>query len=210
MIIGLTGAHRTGKTTLAEKLAHKLDLPFVPTSTSSLMIASGFDPKLDYCLHDRVWMQERILDHLEQVYRQQPADGFVTDRTPLDAIAYMLADVTREGVDAELAERINRYVGRCYDILNRHFSTLLLIPPAIELKDEPGKAPANPAYITHIHFLILGAINSKIVDPPWAALPSQLTSLDDRIHWAMAVTVQIIHGVTVSRKEFEKSGGQIH
>lgn len=210
MRIGLTGSHRTGKTTLAEKLAHKLDLPFVPTSTSSLMIANGFDPKRDYGVKDRLWIQQKILNSLEKIYQEQSPSGFVTDRTPLDAAAYMLADVTRDNMTEELSRDITKYVLQCYEVTNRHFGLLLFIPPAIAVKDEPGKAPATSAYMDHIHFLISGLVNSKRLDPPWAGLPSQFVDLEDRVVWGMSVFSQVFQNVSNSRREFEMSGGKIH
>jgi hypothetical protein len=177
MSYGLVGAHRTGKTTLAKRFSEVSMIPFVQTSTSAIMQRNGFDPRLDYPLADRIHMQEIILDELDLLYRESPR-VFITDRTPIDAAAYMLADVTR--TDTMLDVRIMKYVERCLSVTNEHFSMLLVVQPGIPLKEEEGKAPANPAYIEHIAQLVMGLVNDERLGSRHFFIPKRFTRLEDR------------------------------
>lgn len=178
MSYGLLGAHRTGKTTLAKAFSAATEIPFVQTSTSEIMKQHDMDPKKDYSMVERLWIQNKILDALDQTYREAPRT-FITDRTPLDAAAYLLADVTREGSCFD--HKVEEYVQRCIAMTNEHFSTLVLVQPAIPLVDEPGKAPANPAYIEHINQIAQGLANDERVLSKYFFIPRRHTDLDARV-----------------------------
>jgi predicted ATPase len=156
MIVGITGAHRTGKTTLARAFVEaNPEFAFVPTSVGAIMAQHGFDPLLDYPIEERLQIQNIILTELDRAYAQH-ASNAVFDRTPLDAAAYFLADVLRENVGEQLQWEITQYVARAIDITNRRFSMLFFVPPVLPYVAEPGKAPAQPAYIEHISTIING------------------------------------------------------
>jgi hypothetical protein len=178
MTYGLVGSHRVGKTTLAREFAKETDVPLIETSTSAIMKSHGFDPRLDYPLADRIHMQEIILDEMDALFRSGPRT-FITDRTPIDAAAYMLADVTRANTMLDL--RIQNYIERCLKVTNEHFSMLLVVQPGIPLREEEGKAPANPAYIEHIAQLVMGLVNDERLGSRHFFIPRRFLRLEDRI-----------------------------
>ena len=190
MTIGLVGAHRTGKTTLARLYAEREQIEFVETSSSAVFKAFGYDPKADYDFATRLFLQRKILDDMDKKYCN--ASGlFITDRTPLDALAYTLADVTRENVNGELTKQIEVYSSDCFTVLNRHFNTLMLVSPGIGLVEEEGKAPANTAYIEHIHNLALGLLVGEYVEANHYFIPRHMTDLETRFE-ALAAAVDRI------------------
>jgi hypothetical protein len=151
--LGLCGAHRTGKTTLAIALSSHLNIPFVRTTTSQVFADLGLDPAEPMDFSTRLFVQNRVLDAAEQVW-QSSATPFVSDRTPVDMIAYTLGDIQgKTEVDFDL---LSQYINRCFTSTNQFFQNLAIIQPGIPLVYEEGKAALNAAYIEHINILVIG------------------------------------------------------
>ncbi|GBO52532.1 hypothetical protein APA_201 [Pseudanabaena sp. lw0831] len=151
--LGLCGAHRTGKTTLAIAIASRLNIPFVRTTTSQVFAQLGLDPAEPMDFKTRLFVQNHVLDAAEQVW-QNSAVPFVSDRTPIDMIAYTLADIQgKTEVDFDL---LSQYIDRCFASTNQFFQNLAIIQPGIPLVYEDGKAALNAAYIEHINVLVIG------------------------------------------------------
>jgi hypothetical protein len=156
MTVGLCGAHRTGKTTLARAFAEKRGIPFVETSVSAIWRELGYDPAVTYDFETRLAVQEEILKRVDEVYSKHVGLEFVTDRTPLDMAAYTLADAIGDRVPDTCQERLAKYINDCFEVTNRRFGVVLLVQPGIKLVHEEGKAAVNAGYIEHLNSLILG------------------------------------------------------
>jgi nicotinamide riboside kinase len=156
MRIALCGAHRTGKSTIAQSLQRRLGLPYIASSVSSVAKDMGVNLKSSLDMTQRIAFQQRVLEKMDSAYGS--TNSFVTDRSPLDAAAYLLADAT--SVAGSHAERamIARYVENALRMTERLFDVLILVQPGIPYIDEPGKPPKNEAYQEHIHFLIAGMV----------------------------------------------------
>jgi predicted ATPase len=203
LTIGLVGAHRTGKTTLARLYAEREQVQFVETTTSSIFKELGFDPKVDYDFKTRLFIQRKILDDMDKKYCS--ATGiFIADRTPLDALTYTLADVTRENINGELAKELEVYSHDCFRVLNRHFNILMLVSPGIPLVEAEGKAPANTAYIEHFHNLALGLLVGEYVEANHYFIPRAMTDLETRYD-ALAAAVNRIQ----ERHEIAMNSGEV-
>ena len=94
---------------MAREFSGKSGLPLVQTSASEVFKQLGLSPKLDYPLSQRIDVQRRILDACEKQYRSVDTGVFVTDRTPVDMMAYMLADIQRQNVDASTEKALDQY-----------------------------------------------------------------------------------------------------
>lgn len=175
--IGLCGAHRVGKTTLAQAISDLRPIPFIRTSTSQVFQARGLDPAQPMPFHTRLSIQRDILSAAESVWTQASAP-FVSDRTPLDMAAYTLADV--QGTTQLDPASLIQYLEDCIGATNRYFDTLIVVPPGIPLVQEPGKAALNLSYIEHVHTLVVGLCHDPRVAAAVHLLPRALTSLDDR------------------------------
>ena len=111
MTLGLCGAHRVGKSTLAETFCADTGMLFLRTSVSSVFMHLGLDPAQDYPFSMRLSIQKAVLANLVETYRSAGTRAFVTDRTPLDLIAYLLADVQRQNVtDPDLISGLTTYI----------------------------------------------------------------------------------------------------
>lgn len=186
MLLGLTGAHRTGKTTLAKAYAETAGVPFIETSTAALWAELGLDPTADMPFSRRLEVQIRILDRLEDTYRKACDEHFdggltmpVIDRTPYDALAYLMADVTRATEVNEAA--FARYCQRVNYLTQKYFSGVMLIQPGIASAWEPGKGPMNAAYMEHLNTLLTGVMAKRDVPVPVCVLRRDVTDLDERV-----------------------------
>ena len=159
-MIGLCGAQRTGKSTLAKEFAEDSGVDYVPVNTSGVFEAMGFDPKADYDMATRMQIQWEILKAAQATYAKAPR-FFITDRTPLDMLAYTLADVQRGNVTGEVIDQVVAYADKCFSMTNQYFTSIVVVQPGIPLVEEAGKAPANLAHMEHINTLILGLANDE-------------------------------------------------
>lgn len=179
--IGFCGAHRTGKTTLAQQLSSQLGLKFVATSTSAVFARHGLNPAAGLDSRTRLWIQGKILENAQQSWALAPAEGFVTDRTPIDFIAYTLADV--QGHTEIRFTALERYLEQCFEALDKYFQQLFVVQPGIPLIEEEGKAALNPAYIEHLNSLALGLVYDPRQRCPRAVLPRRILELNSRVDW---------------------------
>lgn len=209
MTIGLAGPHRTGKTTLARTYAEKADLAFVETSTSAIFRELGFDPKVDYDFATRLYIQRKVLEDMNRKYCTAER-LFITDRTPLDALAYTLADVQRANVtDGALVKELADYQRDCFDVLNRHFAMVMVIQPGIPLVEEEGKAPLNEAYIEHLNFLIMGMAVSSKVRCKHFQMPRHIIDLDDRVSALNHSAKRVYDTYLIDMADFAGDGSEV-
>lgn len=152
--VGLSGAHRTGKTTLAKKFAELNGFKFIGSPASIIANVMKLDLN-NMTFEERLRFQWAVLRQMENLYAKQTS-FFVTDRTPIDFAAYLLADVPHDLEDRAVMEEIERYVAECYRILNERFVVLGVLPPAVKYVEEPGKPRFNSAFTTKLHHLITG------------------------------------------------------
>lgn len=175
--IGLCGSHRTGKTTLAQEISKQYDLEFVVTTTSEVFVANGLKPSSPMDFDTRLWIQDKIISAAEEVW--STCDGpFITDRTPLDMLAYTLGDI--QGIVTVDFEPLKKYMDRCFDVTNRYFASLCVVQPGIKLVPAPGKAALNLAYIEHLNTLVLGLCGDEQVTVPFHLLPRKTIDLQKR------------------------------
>lgn len=198
-MFGLTGAHRTGKTTIAKLYAEKYGLPFVVLPR--VIEQMGLTPADIDTFELRMKVQWAILTEAENLYKQH-AGLFVTDRTPLDMAAYALADV-RQDMTQEQIDEVNNYVTQCYRVANAHFSQYLLFQPGIPYVMEPGKPEPNSAYQCLIDTIITGLVSSERSYPRHFILGKVNTTIDSRmmimdsVHELMVNTImQSVSGMT--------------
>jgi predicted ATPase len=151
--VGLCGSHRTGKTTLARAIADRTGVPFLQTATGEVFARNGLQPSAAMDFATRLWIQHKVVEAAEAVWGQS-AGVFVSDRTPIDMMAYTLADI-QGGTQVDCAA-LTAYLDHCFAVANRYFSGLVVIQPSIPLVHEEGKAALNKAYMEHLNALIKG------------------------------------------------------
>ena len=140
------------------ELANLKGAQFVRTRVSEVFKESGLHPAQPMDFATRLTVQFRILDACESDW-QAAGENFITDRTPMDLMAYTFGDIQGDTQvnDAEF----DHYVERCFEAANRFFDTLVIIQPGIPLTEAEGKAALNKAYIEHINSLIIGLCHDE-------------------------------------------------
>jgi len=181
--IGLCGGHRTGKTTLAKTIANQYGIPFVPTQTSQVFREHGLDPAQPLDFAQRLWIQHHIINAAQQQWATA-ANGFVTDRTPLDFLAYTLGDIQGR-TEVNYAD-VQAYIDLCMETINTTFDRLAVLQPGIPLVYETGKAALNPAYIEHLNVMVLGLCQHEQLTPMVKVVPRGVLDLQERVAVVMA------------------------
>ncbi len=180
--IGLCGSHRTGKTTLAREVADQYGIDFVVTTTTEVFKANGLKPSSPMDFTTRLWIQDKIITAAEEIWAA--CDGsFVTDRTPLDMLAYTLGDI--QGIVTVEFAPLQNYIKRCIQSTNRFFGSLCVVQPGIKLIPAPGKAALNEAYIEHLNTLVLGLCVDERITVPFHCLPRETIDLQKRCEFLL-------------------------
>lgn len=186
--IGISGAHRCGKTTLMRGLAASLNLTPVETRVGDVFKDMGLKADKQYDFDTRMAVQEEILTRLRALLSMARAEstaakGFITDRTPMDLIAYTLAEVGPNTCDGNAsAGRVLRYVRDCVAVTNEFFSTLVYLQPGIAVVHEELKGSNCAAYVEHFNSLLLGTSFYNSLKVQKMIVPRSLTDLGQRIH----------------------------
>jgi len=154
--IGVCGSHRTGKTTLAKHLSQTLDIPFIPTQTNNIFAQHGLHPAQPLEFKTRLSIQQQILESAINLWQTQT---YVTDRTPIDFMAYTLADI--QGTTPDEFTQLENYLMTCFQATDEFFTQLIIIQPAIPLIQAPGKAALNRGYMEHLNILIQGLCHDE-------------------------------------------------
>src|SRR3569832_1283795 len=112
-LIGLCGAHRTGKTSLAKAYAKKHGIAFMETSVSAIFKELGLDPAASFDFKTRLDIQEVILERLDAMYSMvAPVSFAIVDRTPIDMLGYTKTEAIGHTVGGADQARFAKYAGR--------------------------------------------------------------------------------------------------
>ena len=206
-IIGFSGAHRTGKSTLQRAVVAKLveqglraDSLQMPTYA-----VQGDAVKKELTFPERLDLQFKILEAYAEVLdgppqRWRSLDVAVFDRTPIDTLAYLTASVNRE-CPYDLDERVQEYAMQVKHLFKYYFDLAIFVPPGIPLQEDPTSSPCSCAYVSHISSLcelylhrIASSGNINEWDKEWGEInrpeevrfiPEEVLDLDARVQLCM-------------------------
>ncbi len=156
MIFGLCGASATGKTTLATKVAERMGIHFFDGSFGKFAKALGIDPVAPMSIGERIDMQTHVLDAYLDALNNAPRP-LITDRTPIDMIGYMLAEVT---MHQKPEPAIDVYVGQCLMATETFFDTVMVCRPLPFYAVSANRPPPNLAYQACVQYIIEGALET--------------------------------------------------
>lgn len=167
MMIGLVGAHGTGKTTLGQAAADALGWHFCKTSISDVYKRLGKDPAVRMTFDERMDVQMAILGELSIEWASYAGENVITDRTPIDLIAYTLADLDSFAeLSTDQAIKLEIYLMKCAVMAARDFGKLALLPNALPVKVDPSKMRAAllPPYRQKLEALMRGYMHQQGID----------------------------------------------
>lgn len=193
MRIGFCGAHRTGKTTLARAVAQELELPLLESKVSEVARKCKFNMAIDNRITPfGLDYQAHVLASLVKPLTNSVAGitGFVYDRTPIDAAAYMLCDATASAGSPETREFAMQYVDECRKMTRENFDIIFLVPPGIAVEETDGKPPVNPLYQEHHHHVCAGLLLDTDENGIWYELSRKTLDLDARLDFVLTVLAE--------------------
>ena len=186
--IGLTGAHRVGKSTLAEVLAKDIKAEYMPVGISDMQAAHGYDSsKQDYPWEERKKIQELLLREFSEqllglrIYHTKYLNRLlkVTDRTPLDLVGYVMWSFPENPTKEDIAW-LENYIHLCIELTNRNYRGIALVQPGIPLVSSPTSAAADAEMIETFNQCYL----SLFLDPRLCIkkfiIPRELIDTDKR------------------------------
>lgn len=161
MIIALSGVSGVGKTTLGEKIADKLSIPFI--SGSAKVLWDKHDIKnhahlIQKTMSDTNWgysFQMELLDVRLNVIKENKE--FVTDRSPIDNLVYFLAQLS-PFITEEMTQQYILACQNVYQYINHQI--YLEYSKAIELEDDQARI-TNRYYQNMMHALFEQVIYDK-------------------------------------------------
>lgn len=160
MLFGISGASGTGKTTLAKLVAEDLGIEYMPTSITECAKRHGFDAVGHLSLTQRIRLQQHLLeDHIEMVC--QAPRPLIVDRTPIDMIGYMLAELDMHShmrATPEELEAIEDYVTLCGEMTTSLYDYVFILGQLDGYEEAPTRPADNRAYQTHSQLIMMGAI----------------------------------------------------
>jgi hypothetical protein len=201
--IGLTGAHRTGKTTLAKLWCEKTGIDFKTISMTEILADEGLRTIDIKDAETRLRIQRKAVERCDRVFGNLKT-SFISDRTPIDVAAYTLTDAV-EGFykTSEQQEEALHIVRQCVDITNAYFNGVMMLrpSPSIGYKEEDGKPTADLAYQKNLDITILGLMMDLDVQTDLWVAPE--TSLKKRLRVLLDFHRSIIEDDVHSAKVVE-------
>lgn len=193
MSYGLIGAHRVGKTTLAERLSNETNYGLLFGQAGDVFKRRGVDPAepMDFGL--RLEIQNELLDVHTAMWSAEKGKPFFTDRTPICMLGYTTADLAGHLclTDREYHGYM-QYRERCFDATNRFFGAVFVVQPGIPIAD-PGDKPTaalNRSYIEHLNSLMIGLANAEECLTPVYVIDRDCLGLEARCREVIASIVR--------------------
>ena len=177
--LGLCGAHRVGKTTLARAFSEKAGIKFLPTSVSGIATNLGLDVSKPIEPKERNLLQTEIFEDFSNQFRTK--GSWVTDRTPFDALAYSYLEYPDTAIEYQ------KFLQSALSQLC-HFTHLVYIPPAIRFQSAEGKQDAGLHTQSKLDFLLSGLLSRylelstfRIGQPLLFRMSPSSVDLEDRL-----------------------------
>lgn len=174
--IGISGVHRTGKTTLARELAKQLGLPFIPVDASGYFKELGLDPKDDMSCADLMLVQRNILEGSREKWGV--TTGFVSDRTSIDFAVYAVTN-------GRSCEGAYKYKWECVRALNEYFDLVVIVSPdpnfpiAVDNTKLHGHLEWSKRQVLHDNFTSYA--EGCLVETPICYIPPEVSDLNQRV-----------------------------
>lgn len=157
--IGICGAQGTGKTTLAKAVSEQLDIPYMDAAVGDFLKGIGVDLS-----NDRMPAIERMKTQLEVAKYIDEITGdnrdFITDRTPIDVMAYSMEIALRHSQDEGVIEIFDQIRAVCDQSLFSNLNSIFLLRPGVSLTSEDYKREQRgslaPFSVQTIDTLMLG------------------------------------------------------
>lgn len=186
MRIGVSGGHRVGKTSLCKRLADELGIEFVQGSATPIFQKFGRMPADALPFAERLEIQFELLNDYER--RLSGKSNFITDRNPIDYIAYTLAELNNAVAteQVKLGElRLSEYISKCYEVSNTCLDMGLLVQPGIPLMNDDTKGVCSLMMIEKLNLLMASSVCDYRSMVPFFIIDREVIDMGGRIDVSM-------------------------
>ncbi|MDC9581929.1 AAA family ATPase [Xenorhabdus sp. PR6a] len=189
--LGLCGAQGSGKTTLAKTFSEQTGVPYFDAGVRHILKRNGFDCRAEMTLPEYFRMQKTVC---KELFASYPTESFVTDRTPIDVMAYTLAYVpptistdTKEGYDIELG--LTDIISELRLATEKHFSNIVMARGTFvsgQTDTRTDRASVHLGYRLKIESLIEGEMRrfsefTNTAGVVFQVIPSHIQDLSKRV-----------------------------
>lgn len=197
MLFGLSGASRSGKSTVMRAVAEKAGIAYFATSTAKVVEKLGIELTRPMDLRERLILQLAILEnHVEETMSlDRPT---IVDRTPLDMVAYLFSEfgmASHELMDENQIAKTMRYMEICHEHTVNNFDMIFTLRPLplVAYKEEAFKPSANPAYHAHYQMVLEGNLSLLHGMVDYACITS--SDHEERVDMISAIIAQRLIGM---------------
>ena len=185
-MIGISGAHRTGKTTICESLT-KRGIVFKPIEISKCSVWDDLGSEsIQLTFAERLSVQEELFNYLERKLMDIRAIcnndvNIIVDRTPIDLIGYLLTNIDSTTSNL-LKNRTIKLIEECIAVTNYWFKGIIIVQPGIKVKTtdtKKGKTYNSYVYQEALNSVILGQLQN--FHGSYLIIPKDELQLDKRI-----------------------------
>ena len=152
--IGIAGAHRSGKSTLARAVSLAKGIDYLDANVSSVITGLGYTPKQELPFEERLKVQNAILESLRFKYAMMGDKPFITDRTPFDVLGYTFSEVSRTTLDDAGRKAFGAHIALALDITREYLTGVMLVRPLLNAPEQETSAQACPIYMQHVYICV--------------------------------------------------------
>lgn len=177
--LALMGAHRTGKTTLAEEVAKQAGIQCQRIGIGQLQKEIGYDSaNQSYSFDDRILIQDHLLKRVKEI-TQSVDSPTIFDRCALDLVGYASLAIT-DNLSVEQGEWFKQYVLDCVQATNEHMDLVVLIQPGIKLSTAETSARPCEGMMQALNLTYTGMLHHEDLRVRTMILPADITNLQTR------------------------------
>lgn len=178
---GISGAHKSGKTTLAKHVASKWRMKYVDMRLSDVLRAFGASPNEIIPFADRLNIQQNMVKHCINLLDEADTN-YITDRTFIDVAAYTLSYMPHAVSDLE-SETVKLIINQCYQAQSAFFDKLIVVGNGFEPPKAPDaheKAAYSWAWNFQLQAIIKGLVLNVNMKCPVSFIGDQISGLSAR------------------------------
>lgn len=184
--IGLAGAHRVGKSTLAAAYADKYEMIYIPSRVTDVVkgvLERGADPNT---LDGLIAVQRAILHaHIADTDAVR-GKRWISDRTSLDMLVYTGIKASRLPVSVskqEFADKVTPLMRECVQAAPR-YAAVVMVQPGIDYVEVEGKPRENYADQVVFNMVLEDALDDVFSNGMAKfIMPCSVLDLSERVAW---------------------------